>query len=256
VNTTLAILGGVGLISLVSFAGILILTLKNAWLRRVIPFFVPLAIGAFLGDAFFHLIPEAFEESEETLAISFLLIAGVLSFFILEKFLRWHHHDSWNEQPEEFSHAENKKHLGKLVLISDGFHNAIDGIIIGVSFLAGTEIGIATTIAVILHEIPQEIGDFGVLLHAGYSKSAALLYNFISALSAFAGAILVIVIGGASSEKLVTAIVPFAAGVFIYIASADLVPELHTKGGTKNFIYQVAGIGIGVCAMYALLFLE
>ncbi|MDO8600064.1 MAG: ZIP family metal transporter [bacterium] len=250
----LYILGSVAVVSLVSLTGIFAISLRHERLMKGLAFLIPLAVGALLGDAFFHLIPEAFVEAKNPATASFLLLLGVVSFFFLEKFLRWHHH-SERLLPNPAAPHNEQKHLGPLILISDGIHNFIDGVIIGVSYLAGIEIGIATTLAVLLHEIPQEIGDFGVLLFAGYGKTKALFYNFLSALTALAGAILVLLVGSLP-ESLLQGVVPFAAGVFIYIASSDLVPELHKNGRGKSVFPEIAGIGIGVLAMYLLLFLE
>lgn len=250
-NAIFYILGSVAAVSLVSLAGALALSWRQERLMRALVFLVPLAVGALLGDAFFHLIPESFEESQNPAMVSFLLFLGVITFFILEKFLRWHHH----HPPGIHEEYESPKHLGQLILISDGIHNFIDGIIIGVSYLAGIEIGIATTLAVILHELPQEIGDFGVLVYSGYKRITALFYNLLSALMAVAGALIVIAFGSLP-EQFIQGIIPFAAGVFIYIASSDLVPELHRNGKKKNLLPEIAGIGLGMLAMYLLLFLE
>lgn len=252
-ETTAYILGSVALTSAVSLFGVLTIALQQKRLAKTVAIFVPLAVGAFLGDAFFHLIPEAFEGALKPAMVSSLIILGFVSFFFLEKFLRWHHHST--EIPRTATEKEDYGHLGKLVLISDGFHNFIDGVIIGASYLAGVELGIATTIAIILHEIPQEIGDFGVLLYAGYKKSTAIFYNFLSALAAVAGAALVVIFGS-FPEQLTQGVIPFAAGVFIYIASSDLVPELHRSGKGKNILPEVTGIGLGLFAMYLLLFLD
>jgi zinc and cadmium transporter len=144
---------------------------------------------------------------------------------------------------------------GKLILISDGFHNLIDGVIIGASYLVSTEVGIATTLAVILHEIPQEIGDFGVLLHAGYSKGKALLWNFISGLFAVVGVIIVFIFGEAISGS-TSVIMPIAAGGFIYIALSDLTPELQKTKSIKSSLLQLLAVGVGIVAMILLLALE
>lgn len=229
------------LVSLVSFAGVLVL-------RRGIGAVVGLAIGALLGDVFIHIIPEAFE-SGETLSVSLLIISGIFAFFILEKVLHWHHHHS----PD---HATSCPHpIGRLTLFSDGLHNFIDGALIAASYLVSIEIGIATTIAVVLHEIPQEIGNFGVLLHAGYSRASALWYNFLSALTSFLGAALVLIVGNAS-DVLTSTLLPITAGGFIYIALSDLVPELQKDTKASHAIIQVATIALGLIAMIALLALE
>lgn len=251
-NTTLYIFGSVVLISLVSLVGALSISLRQDLLKRALAFFVPLAVGALLGDAFFHLIPQSFESAAPSTSISLFIILGIILFFFLEKFLRWHHHSN------ELSTTEaevGQKHLGKLILISDGLHNFIDGVIIGVSYLAGLEVGIATTLAIVVHEIPQEIGDFGVLLYAGYKRNEALFYNFLSACTAVAGALMVILLGSLP-ELWIQSVMPFAAGVFIYIASSDLVPELHRNRKDKKLLPEITGISLGLLSMYGLLFLE
>ena len=252
-NTTLYIFASVMLISLASFVGVFGISLREDRLRKALFFLIPLAVGALLGDAFLHLYPQALEKAESSVAVSLILLAGFVSFFVLEKYLRWHHGHA-----EEIANAPARaetKHLGPLVLVSDGIHNFIDGIIIGASYLVGIEVGIATTLAVILHEIPQEIGDFGVLIYAGYKKNTALFYNFLSALTAVLGAGFVLMFGSLS-EGFAESAVPFAAGVFIYIASSDLIPELHKNRERKNLFYEILGIFLGVLAMYFLLFLE
>lgn len=240
--------GSIIAISLISLVGVFTLSLKEEILRKYVFIFISVAVGALLGDSFIHLIPEALENSNNTTLVSILIIVGILLFFILEKFLHWHHH---GEDKEE-SHIHP---VGKLVLFSDGIHNFIDGIIIGASFLVSIPVGIATTIAVVLHEIPQEIGDFAVLLHAGYSKTRALWLNFLSALAAILGAVVVFTINGAA-EVSSTIFLPIAAGGFIYIAVADLIPELHKTKDTKHSILQIAGVCIGILAMVALVYLE
>lgn len=256
-DTTLYILASVIIVSLMSFVGVFGISLREDRLRKALIFLIPLAVGALLGDAFFHLIPEAFEEAENSAVVSLLILFGIISFFFLEKFLRWHHHPTTGQSLAMTVNSGNSsKHLGHLILLSDGLHNFIDGVIIGVSYLVSIEVGIATTLAVILHEIPQEMGDFGVLIHAGYKRATALLYNFLSALTAMAGAIFVVIIGSSLPEQLIHWVVPFAAGVFIYIASSDLVPELHKNGRGKNLLPEIAGIGIGMLVMYLLLSLE
>lgn len=239
------------LISLISFVGVFGVSFNQKRFMQALAFLIPLAVGALLGDAFFHLIPESFEEAANPSQISLFIILGIVSFFFLEKIVRHHHHSAEEIQSED----DGAKHLGKLILASDGVHNFIDGVVIGASYLAGIEIGIATTLAVILHEIPQEIGDFGVLIYSGYKRATALFYNFVSALAAVLGA-LVVIIFGSFPEALIQGVVPFAAGIFIYIASSDLVPELHKGVGGKNIFPQAAGLILGVLAMYLLLFLE
>jgi len=234
------------IVSLISLIGAFALSIREDLLRKYIFVFISLAVGALLGDAFIHLIPEAFEHVGNATHVSLLIIVGVLIFFIMEKFLHWHHH---GEDTEEI-HP-----VGKLILFSDGVHNFIDGVIIGVSFLVSVPVGIATTIAVILHEIPQEIGDFAVLLHSGYTKSRALFLNFLSALCAILGMILAFVLGEAG-EAFSLWILPIAAGGFIYVAVADLIPELHKTKKAKHSALQIVAVIAGVLSMVALLYLE
>lgn len=251
-------LASVGLVGLASLMGVFAIPLHGERLRKALCFLIPLAVGALLGDAFFHLIPEAFKKASNPAGASLFIILGIALFFFLEKFLRWHRHSAEEiEENKQGTDAGQKapSHLGQLVLISDGLHNFIDGVIIGASYLVGIEVGIATTLAVILHEIPQEIGDFGILLYAGYDKGTALLYNSLSALTAVAGAIFVLLLGSLPIT-FAQSILPFAAGSFIYIASSDLVPELHRNREHGNLFAETAGIGLGVLAMYLLLFLE
>ena len=233
-------------VSAISFSGLLVLSLKEHVLRKYVFVLVALAVGALFGDAFIHLLPESFEEFGGSAVPGILTISGILLFFVLEKYLHWHHHED---------DRSAVRHTGKMILISDGMHNFIDGAIIAVSYLAGIEIGIATTLTVILHEIPQEIGDFGVLLHSGYTKKRALFLNFISAFLAVLGAILTLIIHETAKE-IITWIIPIAAGGFIYIAGSDLVPELHKTKSIRHSIAQFGAIILGIALMITLLFSE
>jgi zinc and cadmium transporter len=184
-----------------------------------------------MGGAFFHLIPEALEGVglENSLNVFLYVILGFCTFFILENFIKWHHHHA-REHPKimPFSY---------LILVSDAVHNFIDGLIIAASFAASFSIGIITTLVVAFHEIPQEIGDFGVLIYGGIKKTKALFLNFLSAISVVFGGI----VGYFISEKIESSIVfllAFAAGGFIYIASSDLIPEIrHEKSPRKSIVY-------------------
>lgn len=240
--------GSVVLVSLVSLIGVFTLSLKEEILRKYIFVFISIAVGALLGDAFIHLIPEALEASSNTTITSILVIAGLLAFFIIEKFLHWHHHGEDNHD-----HAIHP--VGKLVIFSDAVHNFLDGIIIAASFMVSLPIGIATTIAVVLHEIPQEVGDFAVLLHSGYTKKRALWLNFLSALSAIIGAAFFFALG-AAAELSAAWLLPVAAGGFIYIAASDLIPELHKTKEADHSLVQLFAVALGVLAMVALTFLE
>ncbi|MCR4330710.1 MAG: ZIP family metal transporter [Patescibacteria group bacterium] len=250
------------IISIISLVGIVTLSMKERLLHKVLFVLVSVATGALFGDALIHLIPESFKESNNAVSVSLFILLGIVSFFVLEKFLRWKHvHTVENGVGEEI-HAEALAHenapiapLGHLVLVSDGVHNFIDGVIIGSSYLISIEVGIATTIAIVLHEIPQEISDFGVLLHAGFSKNKAIFMNFLSALTAIVGAGMALFIGS-SIDSLLPMIAAFAAGSFLYIAGSDLVPEIHKVSDPRRSMVQFAAILFGIGIMFLLLFVE
>jgi len=234
-------------VSLVSLVGLLTLSLGRR-LDKVLILLVSLSAGALIGDALFHLLPEIEESYGFTLQTSWLLVLGLLIFFVLEKYIHWTHcHVPINER--------HSHHLAVMNLVGDGFHNFIDGLIIAASYLVSPALGFASTLAIVFHEIPQEIGDFGVLLHAGYSKSKALGYNLLSALTAVLGTVVgLLLVNFAGALKAV--ILPVAAAGFIYIAVADLIPELHKETAPSKSFNQIIFIAIGLLAMYGLLFLE
>lgn len=234
-------------ISLLSLSGLFMLSCREEVLRKYTFIFMSVAVGALLGDAFIHLIPEALEDAANPALISTLIIVGIFSFFVLEKFLHWHHH---GEDTEQTIHP-----VGKLTIFSDGVHNFIDGVIIAASFMVSIPLGIATTLAVMLHEIPQEIGDFAVLLHSGYTKMRALVLNFASALAALVGASLFFIFGE-WLEHSILYILPITAGGFIYIAVADLIPELQKTKKWQSSVYQLLAVMVGVATMLALTGLE
>lgn len=235
------------IVSLIAFIGIFTLTLKTNFLKKILLLFVSFATGALLGDVFIHLLPELVEEGLSLFNSLFILL-GIFLFFILEKFLCWRHCHIPTSK-------EHPHHLGYMNLIGDAFHNFLDGMIIAGSYMIDIKIGIATTIAVILHEIPQEIGELGVLLHSGFSKAKALLFNFLIALTSFLGALLILVLG----EKVTflnNIIIPITIGGFLYIASADLIPELHKETEPKKSLLQMIFIILGIGIMMLLLLLE
>lgn len=231
------------IVSLISLIGIFTLSLNKDLLRRSVSFLVSLAIGALFGDAIIHLIPEALELFGNTRLAGFFILLGILIFFVLEKFFHWHHHH------EPVGHTHHINPVGRVVLFSDGVHNFLDGVIIGAAYLVGPEIGIATTIAVILHEIPQEIGDFGVLIFSGYTRRRALFVNFLSALVSFFGVFFAFFLGGLSSS-LMPALIAISAGSFLYIAGSDLMPELQKTADIKKSVIQFTAIVIGITLMF------
>jgi len=241
----------VALVSLISLIGAITISLSEKRVRGLIFALVALSVGALFGDVFIHILPELYEESTKPDSIAFYVLAGILLFFILEKFFHWHH-----SHPCEEPHCEEEhvKPVGNIILFSDALHNFIDGIIIGASYLISIPVGIATTIAVILHEIPQELGDFGVLLYSGYTKKKALFFNFLSASVAFLGVLIPLIFGG--GDGLANIILPIAAGGFIYIAGSDLIPELHGRPGLRIAFTQFIFIVIGITLMFLLTFME
>lgn len=231
-------------VSLISFIGVLSLSLYSRLGKSVVFFLVSFAAGALLGDVFIHLLPELIQESSFTLNTSLTIFASIIGFFILEKFIHIHHSHGETEEPHHHP-------VAYLNIIGDGFHNLLDGLIIGAAYLVDVQLGLATTIAVLLHEIPQEIGDFSVLIHAGFTRTRALFYNFLSALMAIVGAVIALTIG--NIESFVSTIVAIGIGSFIYIAVADLIPEIH-KSKHKPWLQFVA-MGLGVLIMFSLLYL-
>ncbi len=239
-------IGSVLLISLLAFVGLFTLSLKKKTLDRILIYLVSFAAGALIGDAFIHLLPEIVKEVGFTLTVSLWVLVGMVSMFILEKFVHWHHCHHHSHE----NHSKIKP-FAIMNLVGDGVHNFIDGLIIGASYLISIPVGIATTVAVALHEIPQEIGDFGVLIHGGFSRAKALLFNFLSALMAVLGVIIALTssIYIPGIEKI---LVPLAAGQFIYISAADLIPELHKETDTKKSILQLIWFILGISIMILL----
>lgn len=238
------ILLSVLLVSLVSLTGVFLLSLHKTLLQKILLYLVSFATGAIFANVFFHILPEMIEETPDPQGAFGLVLIGLVLSFMIEKFIHWHHCHNL-----ECKHTDP---VGTMMLIGDGVHNVTDGILIATTYLVDIQLGIATTIAVILHEIPQEIGDFAVLLHSGFSRSHALLWNFISALMAFVGAIAVLLLHEhiAGLEQM---ILPLIAGNFLYIAGSDLIPELHKESRLKNATFQLLAMLAGILLMYSLL---
>lgn len=235
-------------VSLISLIGVITLSINKDVLGKILFILVSFAAGALLGDVFIHLLPEMVENGFDLLS-SILLMSGIFVFFIIEKIIHWRH----CHIPTSTNHPH---HLGPMNLIGDGIHNLIDGAIIAVSYMINIEIGIATTVAVVLHEIPQEIGDFGILIYAGYSRTKALFYNFLSAFFAIVGALVILLFSIKSpglSEPLMQILIPFTAGGFIYIATADLIPELKKEEQISKSVLQLVAMLVGVAIMLLLL---
>ncbi|MBI2026518.1 MAG: ZIP family metal transporter [Deltaproteobacteria bacterium] len=221
-------------VSFISLIGALILSLNREWLKKTLFILVSFATGSLLGAAFLDLLPEALENCEKNIFV--MTLVGILSFFIIEKFIHWHHHHTGEHDIHPFTYMN---------LIGDGFHNFIDGIAIAASFSHDIRLGIATSIAILFHEIPQEIGDFGILLYGGFSKGRALFFNFLASLTSFLGAF-VGVFFLSQDISILPYLLAFAAGNFIYIASTDLLPELKEHSKSSTSLIQLIAILMGV----------
>jgi zinc and cadmium transporter len=235
-------------VSLISFIGVLFLAVKRSILQKILLFLVSFAAGGMLGGAFIHLLPEAIDQLGIGFNFSLSVLGGILAFFILEKFIAWRH----CHIPTSRQHPHP---LAVMNLVGDAFHNFIDGVIIAASFMTNFSLGMVTTLAVIFHEIPQEIGDFGVLVYGGFSKGKALLFNFISALTAVLGAVLTLIFAS-RLVGIIPLIIPFTAGGFLYIAGSDLIPELHKETNLLKSGVQFLGLLLGIGLMIALTFSE
>ena len=237
-------LGSVIAVSLLAFVGIVTLALSERRLQQLIFVMVRLAVGAMFGDTFIHLLPEAFAAPGAVPRVPLTVLAGLLAFFLLEKFLLWRH--------EHIPHyGDCIRPVGYVNIVAEGLHNLIDGLLIGASYLVSIPVGLGTSLAILLHEIPQEMGNFGVLRHAGFSTTRALRMNFLSASLAIVGAVVALV-AGEHMTAFPRALLPFTAGGFIYIAGSDLVPELHKEREPINSLFQLLAIGAGVGVMLLL----
>ena len=243
-QTWLYALGSVFLVSLVSLAGAATLSLSRSFLKRILLFLVSFAVGSLLGGAFIHLLPEAFASDLNPLVVSGSVLAGIILFFILEKFFRWRH-------CHQETTADHVHPVVPMNIFGDAMHNFIDGILIGVTYAVSIPLGMATTVAVLLHEIPQEIGDFSILIHGGLTVKKALLFNFASALTAVIGVVLALMLG-TSMEGVLLYFLPMTAGGFIYIAGSDLIPELHHNTDVKISILQLLALLGGIAIMFGL----
>ena len=244
--TLLNILIATIIISLIAFVGVLTFILKKELLNKALLILVALSTGSLLGGAFLHLLPEAIAEKGADLLIFIYLLLGFSLFFVLEQFLQWRHQHTVSPKVKPFSY---------LILVSDGVHNFIDGLVIAASFVTGLPLGVATTLAVALHEIPQELGDFAVLVYGGFGKKQALTFNFATAITAILGGIT----GYLASSVMQTSIMyllPFAAGNFIYIAAADLIPEIKHQVSLRRSILHFGVFVIGIAIMLTVKFIH
>jgi len=223
---------------IVAFFGAFTLALKEKTLHKILFVLVAFSAGSMIGGSLLHLLPESFEGLGDVDLAMLLFIAGFSIFFVVERFLHWHHcHSGESCEVHTYSY---------MVLIGDGIHNFIDGLVIAAAFVTEMSLGFITSFVIIGHEIPQEIGDFGVLLHGGMKKGKALLYNFISQLTAVLGGLVGFFF---FSDQLRAFMLPFAAGGFMYIAASDLIPELHKEPNLSKAAVAFAFFLLGVAVM-------
>lgn len=225
-----------------AFAGAVTLWMNERTFRKAIFFLVAFSAGSLFSGALFHLAAESLEDLSEQV-VFLLMILGFSIFFIVERFLWWHHCHEGKCDVHPVSY---------LVLIGDGVHNFIDGAVIAASFFVSVEFGILTTLLVLIHELPQELGDFAILVHSGLSKAKALFFNFLSQLTCVAGGVLTYFIG--STKEGTIFLLPFAAGGFLYISASDLVPELHREPNRARSLGSFVFFLIGVLVMIGLKF--
>jgi zinc and cadmium transporter len=238
----------VAIVSSISLICIFALVIREGLLQKILIFLVSFAVGGLFGDAFIHILPEIFKSGENTSMASFGVLGGILMFFVLEKFIHWRHCHSGkcltHEQP-----------LVWLNLFGEGLHNFIDGVIIAASYSISFPIGFATTVAVVLHEIPHEIGNFAIFVHGGWSRVKAIVINFFGSLFAILGAVCALGIGP-SIQHFSHHALAVAAGGFIYLAGSDLIPELHHEENGGRSLLQFISIIFGIMIMSLMLFLE
>ncbi len=242
-DTLMWILGSTMTVSLISLTGVITLSLSDRLQSKLLLLLIAFAAGALMGGAFLHLFPESLEELDVETA-SIYLISGFSIFFILERILRWRHCHNGVCDIHAFTY---------LNLVGDAIHNFGDGLIIAASFLADINLGIVTTLAVIAHEIPQELGDFAVLVYGGFTKRRALFYNFLSALTAIIGALTGYFLPNYIEHSTIL-LLPIAAGGFLYISSSDLIPELHKEKDMNKSLLSFASFLMGILLMWSLKF--
>lgn len=234
-------------VSLVSFVGIFSFSVKSERLNTFLIYIISFSAGALFGDAFIHMMPDIVKTQGFELKTAVYLLFGILVFFILEKIV---HHQQYHSRDVKEKHGRVKP-FAYVNLAGGSLHNFIDGVVIAAGYFASFPTGIATTIAVVLHEIPHEFGDFGILVHGGFSKNKALFVNFLTALFAIVGAVIALWVQS-RVEGIMTILLPIAAGGMIYIAGSDLIPELH-KDSKSSAVWQTVCFVLGIALMSLLL---
>lgn len=242
-----------GTVLSLALAAFVAFRVRAQWISTLVSF----AVGAMLGAVFLDLVPHLFEETKNPGRTAAFILFGLLVFFVLEKMLLWrhHHHSTPEEQAEAEEQMRHEGHdhgrSGWMIIFGDAFHNFTDGVIIASAFLADVKLGVVTSLAIIAHEIPQEIGDFVVLLHSGFSKARALFWNFVSGLTSLLGGVLAY-FALSHVTGWVPEILAFAAASMIYVAVADLIPGLHKKTGLADSLTQITFIAVGIGSIWVI----
>ena len=240
------------LVSLLSLLGVVFFLVDQKLIRKSLLFFVSFSTGGLLGDVFIHIIPDLAEHRETFGRSLYVMLGGIVFSFVMEKIIHWRHCHALPSDEHEHEHHHT---VGIMSAAGESVHNFIDGIVIAASYLASIPIGISTTLAVVFHEIPHEIGNFAVLLHSGFSRKRAILLNMLSAATSILGAIGVLLLSG-SMSSVADKLLPFAAGNLLYIAGSDLIPELHKETGLKQSVGQLLALMCGMGVMFLILLSE
>lgn len=243
-GTLILVLISTFLVSIIAFVGIITLILKEKLLQKILLILVSFSAGGLIGNSFLHLLPEAVENASSNIFLYFLI--GFILFFLIEKIFHWRHCHEEKCPIHAFAY---------LNLLGDSVHNFIDGLIIGASFIINTSLGITTTLAVILHEVPQEIGEFGVLVYGGFRKMKALFLNFLTALTAILGGIVGYYLSAYIQYSTIF-LLPFAAGGFTYIAASDLIPEIKKERELKKSLISFVIFILGISIMFVMRFIH
>ncbi len=225
------------IVSLISFAGVITLSVKEKLLHKWMLVIVSFAAGTLIATAFFNQLPKAVNRIGDT-AFNYALL-GIVGFFLMERFIFWHHCHTHDHEVEPYTY---------LNLVGDGVHNFVDGAIIAAAYLTNFHLGLVTTVAIALHEIPQEIGDFAILIHGGFGKWKALAFNFLSAITSVGGAVLMYLLSGI--ENSIPILIAIAAGGFTYIAAADLFPEMQRETNAKEITFETIALLLGIALIF------
>lgn len=231
--------------SIAALIGGVVLLANEKFALKISHFLASFAAGVLLGAAFFDLLPEAAHEGEKLgINIFFWALTGILIFFLLERAIHWfHHHEEFHE------HEKETKATLPLIIIGDTVHNFVDGVVIAATFMVSPPLGIVTALSVAAHEIPQEVGDFGLMLHKGLKRKRIIIVNILSAAVAFAGALLTYSLGNVLEPHL-PILLALTAGFFIYIASSDLIPEIHHEKRRKHALFETGLLLLGVFVIW------